>query len=160
MNLKALKDFLQSKHPHDVRRNAVVEHSLQRVEEGLQALAGIGHHFHLAEGHKPVVAGWPRKLFHLQAAPNGRLFMDEEQLEEAGGLAGGWRANALEAQLWDGSETQFAGRGGVPRKGLPAALREDLDAAARWLAEQTAEIERRKAEFKEARDAEQKSETA
>ena len=117
MDWLGLERHLLSKHPGDPNRSERVHYALSRAKEALALLEPLGYQFHLADGPGPVWPTWPAMMFHVDAAPNGRLVADEQELEE---LGPGWFRTQMEAQLWDGVQTQNAGRGGIPRQSIPA----------------------------------------
>lgn len=144
MDLGPLRDRLLALHIDDMQTITRIIHSVRELESGLAALARLGHPFHLETGHCPVPrTEWPSIWFHAQAAPHGRSFTNEYDLREQGP---NWFPTALEAQLWDGMQTQFTGRGGVKRTGVLVALALEDDSA--QVAAQTAETARLVAEFK------------
>lgn len=119
MDFPGLRRHLLAMHPLDPQRQARIERALAQAEESLGALASLGHLFHLAEGSGEAFPEFPRRVFHVDAAPNGRLVYGEAELAE---LGPGWYDTLEKAQFADGLDTQFMGRGGVNRKGLPAIL--------------------------------------
>jgi hypothetical protein len=86
--------------------------AVKQLEEGLGALASLGHYYHLEEGLTHIELTWPRLLFHAEKAPNGRLCLNEFEKFE---LGTGWFETLEAAQHWDGTQAQFEGRGGVKR---------------------------------------------
>ena len=120
MDWKGLRNHLLAKHPQDAQRCARVDHALRSAEEALSLLTGLGYVFHLEEGPGEKFPEFPCMMFHVDAAPNGRLVHCQEEVEE---LGPGWFRTLIESQLWDGTQTQFAGRGGVKRQSLPAVQR-------------------------------------
>jgi len=89
--------------------------AIAELRGGMEKLGSMGYPVYLSE--TPIeegIAPWPRIYFHQTSAPNGRMVLGERELEE---LGSGWFDNAQAAAHWDGMETQFAGRGGVPRTG-------------------------------------------
>lgn len=146
-------------HPHALSR---CEHALGMAREALQLLSAHGYVFHLAEGAGESLPDWPRKLFHVDLAPNGRLVFTQQEAEE---LGAGWFDTLARAQFWDGMETQFQGRGGVPKSPrVPAVIYAPLLLSAEEV-QRVAEFKRMVAEFKaahrwEKKDAEQVEEAA
>jgi hypothetical protein len=63
-------------------------------------------------------------MFHVNAAPNGRMVLSEYELYD---LGEGWCNSLEEAQVRDGIMAQFAGRGGVSRRSLPVLTGNPLD---------------------------------
>jgi len=118
MDWKGLRRQLESQHPGNPQVLARIDHALKAAEEALTGLALVGHRFWLTTTEQAPFPDWPRMLFHLNAAPNGRLVLSEFEAEE---LGPGWFDSLEKSQHWDGVETQFAGRGGVPRSGLPSS---------------------------------------
>lgn len=117
MNLSALRTRLEAKHsasPQNARR---VQLAIAELESGLTALASLGHPMHLVEGSgEAPELGWPRLLFHIDAAPNGRLVFGEAEARELGPE---WHTTLERAQHADGVKTQFAGRGGIGTRNVP-----------------------------------------
>lgn len=91
--------------------------AIASLEEGLATLASLGHPFHLEDGVVRSELGWPRILFNVDSAPNGRLVNSEYDARE---LGPGWYDTANDAQHADGLKTQFAGRGGIGVRNVPA----------------------------------------
>ena len=124
----------------------MIEHALRTAEESLNMLSSLGHRFHLAEGPGPIHPQWPKKLFHIDSAPNGRMVADEHEAAE---LGPGWFDTLNAAQFSDGMDAQFTGRGGVKRGGLPAILHTwSLEELSQFTADAEAEKQRRIFEFK------------
>lgn len=115
----SLLQHLQAEHPNDAQLCGRLERAVRLLREGCEELERAGHQFHLEEGQGAPWPEWPRMMFHSDAAPNGRLVRSRW---EAGELGPGWFFTLADAQHWDGTEAQWAGRGGVPRKSLPALL--------------------------------------
>ena len=103
------------------QRLAIAERALASIAEGLRDLAGLGLLAHLAPGPAPVEPEWPRVLFHADAAPNGRLVRDQWEASE---LGPGWAESFNEAAHGAAVDYQYAARGGVQRRGLPALVPE------------------------------------
>jgi hypothetical protein len=155
---------LQSKHPGEAQNLARIAHGIGMIKEGLQMLAQMGHHYHLTAEGPLHVPDWPKMMFHVDSAPNGRLVNSEFELDD---LGPGWFSTLEAAQFWDGLDTQFAGRGGVARKGLPQVLNEvSIDDLLAFAVKQAQAKAERIAAFKAARkgstpgDAEQVRKTA
>lgn len=122
MDWQGLSRLLLADHQHEPQTLGRLELALKMAQEALQMMAGHGHQFHLAPGPGPVHPEWPRKLYHVDSAPNGILVYTEKDAEE---LGPGWFDSFQKAQFWDGLETQFNGRGGVaksPRVPVPLLL--------------------------------------
>lgn len=148
--LDDIKNALLAEHhqrPQNVRR---VQIALVKIDEGLKELNSLGHPFHLMQGPRPPaidleLSGWPKVMFHQDAAPNGRLVATKWELAD---LGPGWFVTAAEAAHWDGLATQFAGRGGVPRRDVPALVPDEKVSG-----ESAAEVRARLiSEFKQQRD--------
>ncbi len=141
MDWKGLRNYLFARHPAEHQKSARIDFALRQAEEALTELSRLGYQYHLADGPGEPYPSWPCLMFHVDAAPNGRLVRSEAEAAE---LGPGWFRTLMESQLWDGMETQFAGRGGVPRTSLPAlGPGPDLIEVAR----QQAELERVKNEM-------------
>lgn len=117
MDWKAFAAQLTGPHCDRPQVVAEIERGVQEVRAGLEVLARHGFPFHLEPGSEVSVPLWPRLAFHSKAAPNGKLVNSKWDFDE---LGAGWFFTLGEAQHWDGNATQFTGRGGVPRDGLPA----------------------------------------
>lgn len=117
MDWKAFAATLTGPHCDRPQVVAELERGVQEVRAGLEVLARHGFPFHLEPGSEVSVPLWPRLAFHSKSAPNGKLVHSSWEFDE---LGNGWFFTLGEAQHWDGTATQFAGRGGVPRDGLPA----------------------------------------
>jgi len=128
MDWQGLRRYLQSlrTHPQELAR---LDRALAMAEEGLQVLSSMGHTYHLEPGPGKPLAEWPRRMYHITAAPNGRWVGSEYELWD---LGPGWCDTLSEAQHRDGYAQQMAGRGGVNRRALPTlvngeALHDDSD---------------------------------
>lgn len=95
---------------------ARLRHGFGLAEEGLRQLAGLGLQLHLAEGPEPTRPEWPKILFHIDAAPNGRVVANQWELED---LGSDWYGTLEDAQHQNGRKLQFAGRGGVGIRNVP-----------------------------------------
>jgi hypothetical protein len=93
--------------------------AMAAVDDGLGLLARLGHRYHLVLGPPPEVEEWPRVMFHVEAAPNGRLVASDFERHE---LGYGWFFTLGEAQHAEGYRAQFAGRGGVGDRSVPMLL--------------------------------------
>lgn len=76
-------------------KQAKVKTLLDNVAENLLELEKMGHVLHLAEGKGEDWAEWPRLMYHLTLAPNGRQVTSED---EAKALGAGWFYTAEDAQ--------------------------------------------------------------
>ena len=101
-----------AKHAAEMDSRTQPEVALCSAREALQILAGHGHQFYLAPGSGETFPEWPKRLFHVDQAPNGRQVFSQQDAED---LGPGWFDSFQKAQFWDGMETQFNGRGGVPK---------------------------------------------
>jgi len=119
MDWNTLKRRLQAEHPGDPRTLAYLEKAFELGKEALEIFAKHGHQFHLAPGPSPASSEWPKMMFHVEAAPNGRMVRDEFELYD---LGDGWCNSLEEAQVRDGIMAQFTGRGGVNRRSLPSPV--------------------------------------
>ncbi len=119
MDWNGLKRRLQAEHPGDPRTLAYLEKAFELGKEALEILSSFGHQFHLAPGPSPAGNEWPKMMFHVEAAPNGRMVRDEYELWD---LGDGWCHSLEEAQVRDGIMAQFTGRGGVSRRSLPMPI--------------------------------------
>ncbi len=92
---------------------AMLTQALRGIEDGLAVLARHGHIFGLVSGPGTPPPAWPRTLFHIHLAPNGRVVRDEGEYNE---LGPGWYDTMEAAQHASGMDTQMALRGGLPRQ--------------------------------------------
>lgn len=90
--------------------------AVAQVEAGLTALGRLGHRYYLEPGPPPDADQWPRVMFHVEAAPNGRVVASDFARHE---LGEGWFYTLAEAQHAEGMRAQFAGRGGVGDRSVP-----------------------------------------
>lgn len=118
------RDRLVAQHHASPQQAARARHALALVREGLDALAGLGHLFHLAEGSAPPVSLWP----HLVYDVNGHI-REVHHPSDLRDLGPGWFTSLDEARHDAGLNAQFAGRGGVQRGGLPAVIKEKQNVA-------------------------------
>lgn len=114
MRISDLRTQLAAIHHGTPQVQVRIDQALRDIEQQLQALAGLGHQFHLEPGPPVELPEWPKTVFHVTSAPNGRVVRDLGELLE---LGPGWFSTLEAAQHADGIETQFAGRGGVKRRG-------------------------------------------
>jgi hypothetical protein len=119
MNLNDLLSRLQANHHHDSQSYVKVTAAIREVEHGLHMLAIMGHVYHLEPGPPYDLPEWPRILFHVFAAPNGRVIQNRWEAEE---LGPGWWPTLQEAQHKEGIRAQFRGRGGVGDRSLPMLM--------------------------------------
>lgn len=106
----------QADHHHDMQAQEKVRLAFGALDDALTTLSALGHLYHLAVGPAVLPPEWPRVLFHVDAAPNGRVVGSLHEAEE---LGPGWFDTLQAAQHWDGVRTQFAGRGGVGDRSVP-----------------------------------------
>lgn len=118
MDWAGLRRHLQSLYT-DQQVLARLTHGIALAEEGLEMLASLGHRYHLAPGPGKPFSKWPRLMYHISAAPNGRWVRNEYELWD---LGEGWCDSLSEAQHRDGFAQQMTGRGGVNRKALPTVV--------------------------------------
>lgn len=116
MYLNELMPRLQALHHHNPQAVMTVSAAVAEVEHGLGLLARLGHVYHLEPGPSYSLPEWPRLLFHVQAAPNGRVVHSWWEARE---LGVGWWPTLQEAQHKEGVRAQFAGRGGIGDRSLP-----------------------------------------
>lgn len=93
------------------------ERALRELEEALGALSAMGHRLYVTEQPIPDLAEWPRMVYHLEAAPQGRYCPDIWAFWD---LGPDWFFTYGDAQHASGMRAQMAGRGGVFTSGLPA----------------------------------------
>ena len=119
MELPLLQTKLLAEHHGKSQDCLEITHGLALVGEGLRMLGRLGHLYHLEDGPPTALPEWPKIMFHVDSAPNGRVVNSEWDLAD---LGDGWFSTIQEAQHWDGVATQFAGRGGVSRRDLPMVI--------------------------------------
>lgn len=116
MNLTDLTQRLHADHFSSPQACLTISTAVAEVEHGLALLARLGHVFHLEAGPPYHLPEWPRILFHVESAPNGRVV---NSWWEANDLGPGWWPTLSEAQQREGIRAQFAGRGGIGDRSLP-----------------------------------------
>jgi len=116
MFLHELLPRLQAQHHHDLQAVQNIINAVAEVERGLNVLAKYGHVLHLEHGAAYHIPEWPQVLFHVHAAPNGRVVNSSWEALE---LGEGWWPTYQEAQYKEGVRMQFRGRGGVGDRSLP-----------------------------------------
>lgn len=116
MDWPAFRASLFAEYHEEPQKTAKIDHALRLCREGLELLASLGHQAHLRLGPAPP-AGWPRKMFHLKAAPRGHQVFCQEDIEL---LGEGWFPTLDEAKHAAGMERQFRRGGILPKRGLPA----------------------------------------
>lgn len=112
MDWQGLSRQMMAEHQQQPQILGRLEMAINQAREALQIMAGHGHVYHLAEGPGEKHPEWPRRLYHVDSAPNGIIVYTEKEAED---LGPGWFDSLQKAQFWDGLETQFNGRGGVPK---------------------------------------------
>lgn len=118
-----LQQQLEAEHFARPQNVARITRAIGHVREGLDELARLGHPFCLIPGIEPTTDPddlWPQTWFHMDTAPNGRIVRDRWQLET---LGDGWCKTLAEAQHMAGKSAQFAGRGGIRSRNLPAVIK-------------------------------------
>lgn len=129
---------------------ASLTHALREAEGALSVLARYGHVFHLEPGPGEPPALWPRLMFHVAYAPNGRLVRDEYEYDTMGE---GWFDTMEEAQHAAGYDTQMTSRGGRPRRSRAiVALDRPLSAFERIAARDAVRKAARERAMKERKD--------
>jgi hypothetical protein len=116
MYLHELLPRLQAEHHHDPQACMTISAAVAEVEHGLSLLARLGHVYHLETGPAYHLPKWPRLLFHVTSAPNGRTVNSWWEADE---LGPGWWPTLWEAQQREGIRAQFRGRGGIGDRSLP-----------------------------------------
>ena len=116
MNFRDLRSRIEFEHRGDPSAQLRLDSALRQIAEDLATLSRYGHHFHLAEGHTPHEE-FPKTMYHFWKGQ--RLVRSEWELRE---LGWGWYNSAKDAEYAEGRDIQFAGRGGVRRRNLPAEI--------------------------------------
>lgn len=106
----------QADHHHDMQSQEKVRLAFSALDDAITTLSHLGHQYHLAPGTADAVPEWPRVMFHVEAAPNGRVV---QSLYEAQELGDGWWDTLQAAQHAEGVRAQFAGRGGIGDRSVP-----------------------------------------
>jgi len=119
MNLRDLLTRLQAEHHHDPQGFATVTLAINEIERHVNLLNRLGHVFHLEYGPAYDIPEWPKILFHVHAAPNGRIVNSQWEAIE---LGPGWWPTYDEAQYKEGVRSQFRGRGGIVDRTLPMLM--------------------------------------
>lgn len=142
MDMSAFRLALIIQHHTEPQAVAKIEHACRELSGGLDALASMGHLYHLEEGAEQARDEWPKLLFHFSDSPLGRKVYTKG---EAQALGPGWSPDPIEAQRLGGEATQNAGKAGLGAMGLPANVyKSDLSEEAR-VAERTRAREEAKA---------------
>jgi hypothetical protein len=115
----ALLERLRAEFHGKPQQLAMVEAAVTNVDTGIATLAALGHSFHLALGPAPPQDEYPKLVFHVKSAPNGRLVRSRWELAD---LGEDWYPSLEAAQHADGVRAQFAGRGGVGNRNLPVVI--------------------------------------
>lgn len=119
MNWPRLKARLLAEHSTSSQDCAYIEQACREAESALNVLARLGHRFYLVEGPEPAGLGWPKRMFHINYPPEGRLVYGPEWVAD---LGGGWYETLDEARRASGMSAQFTGRGGVKTTNLPMVI--------------------------------------
>ena len=121
MNWLSLRAAMQWVHREAPQKAMICDLALRHVETALADLARHGHHFELVEGFEHPDE-WPRTVYHLNQPP--RIVRCQADLDE---LGLGWYASPWDAQLAEGYEAQYEGKGGVPRPAKPLMTIEGVE---------------------------------
>ena len=116
MDWKTFSAKIKSDHSGQMQHEWAIDRAMAELQSGLNALTRLGHPFHLEPGPPPVDKPWPRMFYH-EDCHGGLLVHGPEYLVD---LGPGWCDTLAEARQQAGLDTQFMGRGGVHRGGLPA----------------------------------------
>lgn len=116
LQLERLRSRHQADHFASLQEVEMVRQALAAIDDGLNQLSRLGHRYHLAEGPPPEVDPWPKIMFHVEAAPNGRIVVSDYERHE---LGVDWYYTLQEAQHAEGYRAQMAGRGGVGDRSVP-----------------------------------------
>jgi hypothetical protein len=116
MKIDQLKDRLHAEHHHNLQGVYTISAALAEIEHGLELLSKLGHVYHLERGAPYEIPEFPRILFHVTSAPNGRVVRSSWEAIE---LGFGWWPTLQEAQHKEGIRAQFRGRGGIGDRSLP-----------------------------------------
>ncbi len=116
MNFRDLRSRVEHEWRSDPSRSLLLCSALSQIEECLQLLSSCGLHFHLSEGHKRHEE-FPKTVYHYRLGQK-QVGSEWEQRD----LGEGWYESPRDAEIHEGMDFQFAGRGGVRRRQLPSAL--------------------------------------
>lgn len=119
MDFPGLRRWMLARHSGKPQELMHITKAIDELEHAFQELTRFGYVYHLVAGPGEKFADWPRMMFHLNSAPNGRLVASEFELWD---LGDGWCDSLEEAQIRDGFVHQFRGRGGRQRPGLPMVI--------------------------------------
>jgi len=119
LQLEKLKAKHQADHFASLQDVEMVRQALLSIDIGLNFLSRLGHRYHLEPGPAPEVDDWPKVMFHVEAAPNGRVVNGPTEARE---LGSDWFFTLQEAQHAEGMRAQFAGRGGIGDRSVPMIL--------------------------------------
>jgi hypothetical protein len=114
MNWKDLRSRVEHQWRSDPSKSMLLCSALSQIEECLSLLSRNGLHWHLEEGHEPH-REFPKTLYHYTLGP--RMVRSEWEQKD---LGEGWYSSPGDAEIHEGMDFQFAGRGGVRRKHLPS----------------------------------------
>lgn len=114
MNLVSLGVKLSAQFHDRPQAKLDCELALREIGSALDRLCRHGVVMHLESGPATKLPEFPKLVFHIDSAPNGRVVHSSWELAE---LGPGWYPTLDQAQHADGVATQMAGRGGVARNG-------------------------------------------
>lgn len=119
MDFPGFRRHMLARHSGKPQELMHITKAIDEIEHAFRELVRFGYVYHLVPGPGEEFAEWPRMMFHLTSAPNGRLVTSEYELWD---LGEGWCDSLEEAQIRDGFVHQFRGRGGKQRPGLPMVI--------------------------------------
>lgn len=116
LEIEQLRTKHQADHFGSLQQVEQIRLAMAAIDDGLNVLSRLGHRYHLEPGPPPLHNRWPKIMFHVEAAPNGRIVNSEYDAQE---LGVGWYYTLQEAQHAEGVRAQFAGRGGIGDRSVP-----------------------------------------
>lgn len=117
--LSSLRTKLVAEHYSQPQVVARINSAIEELANGLTTLASLGHQFHLEPGPASPGDKWPKLMFHVSSAPNGRVVNSEWDLTD---LGNGWFETLETAQHANGVQVQFAGRAGQGHANVPMVV--------------------------------------
>jgi hypothetical protein len=104
--------------PNEPQKSHRAREALRQIEDGLAALASLGHPLHIEEGYTPPPKPeWPKVMFHM--TQGSRLVSCQADLEE---LGDDWYPTMDEAKHAAGIAKQNQ-RGGIFQRALPSLFK-------------------------------------
>ena len=96
MDFPGFRRYMLARHSGKPQELMHIGKAIDELEHAFRELVRFGYVYHLAPGPGTKFAEWPRMMFHLTSAPNGRLVQSEYDLWD---LGEGWCDTLEEAQI-------------------------------------------------------------